>query len=55
MLFAMILCVGLGIIPKLWGKCRDNEETLSMLNCFSAGIFMGMSLVHMMPEAAEQY
>ena len=55
MLFCMILCVGLGIIPKLWGKCSDNEEILSMLNCFSAGIFMAMSLVHMMPEAAEVY
>ena len=55
MLFCMMLCVGLGIIPKLWGKCSDNEEILSMLNCFSAGIFMAMSLVHMMPEAAEVY
>jgi len=54
-LFAMILCITFGIIPKLWGACRDNEEILSMLNCFSAGLFMGMSLVHMMPEAVEMY
>ena len=55
MLVCMILCVGLGLIPKLWGKCRDSETTLSLLNCFSAGIFLGMSLIHMMPEAAEIY
>ena len=55
MLFCMILCVGLGIVPKFWPVCRDNEHVLSMLNCFSAGIFLGMSLVHMMPEAAEIY
>ena len=54
-LFAMIACVGLGFIPKAWGKCRDNEYTLSFLNCFSAGIFLAMSLVHMMPESAEMY
>jgi ABC-type Zn2+ transport system substrate-binding protein/surface adhesin len=54
-LFSMIACVGLGFIPKAWGKCRDNEYTLSFLNCFSAGIFLAMSLVHMMPESAEMY
>ena len=55
MLFCMIVCVAFGLIPKLWGKCRDSENTLSLLNCFSAGIFLGMSLIHMMPEAAHIY
>lgn len=55
LMFSMIICVGFGIIPKLWNKCRNNENTLSMLNCFSAGIFLGMSLIHMMPESAEVY
>ena len=55
MLVCMILCVGLGLIPKVWGKCRNSETALSLLNCFSAGIFLGMSLIHMMPEAAEIY
>jgi len=54
-LFALIACVGLGFVPKAWSKCRDNEYTLSFLNCFSAGIFLAMSLVHMMPESAEMY
>ena len=51
----MIICVGFGFIPKIWGKCRDSENTLSLLNCFSAGIFLAMSLIHMMPESAEIY
>lgn len=55
MLFCMILCVGLGLIPKFWSKCQKSETTLSFLNCFSAGIFLAMSLVHMMPESAEVY
>ena len=53
--FMMILCVGLGIIPKIWPACQKSENALSFLNCFSAGIFLGMSLVHMMPEATEIY
>jgi zinc transporter ZupT len=28
---------------------------LSLLNCFSAGIFLAMSLLHMMPESMEMY
>ena len=54
-LVCMIVCVAFGLIPKLWGKCRDSENTLSLLNCFSAGIFLGMSLIHMMPESNEIY
>ena len=55
MLFMMILCVGFGVIPKVWPACQKSENALSFLNCFSAGIFLGMSLVHMMPEATEIY
>ena len=55
LLFCMILCVGFGLIPKFSTRCQKSENALSMLNCFSAGIFLSMSLVHMMPEAAEIY
>lgn len=55
MMICMIVCVGFGLVPKLWGTCRNSENTLSMLNCFSAGIFLAMSLIHMMPESAEVY
>lgn len=55
MLVLMFLCVGLGVIPKLWSKCRKSETTLSLLNCFSAGIFLAMALIHMLPESAEVY
>ena len=55
MLFAMLFCIGFGVIPKVWTKCRDSETTLSLLNCFAAGMFLGMSLIHMLPEAQEMY
>ena len=55
LLFCMLLCVGFGLLPKIAGnKCR-NDQVLSLLNCFSAGIFLGMALIHMMPESAEIY
>lgn len=55
MLFAMIACCAFGIVPKVWGACQRSENVLSLLNCFSSGLFLGMSLTHMMPEAVEIY
>ena len=55
MLVCMFLCVGFGVLPKVWGTCRNNGLLLSLLNCFSAGIFLAMSLIHIMPETAEIY
>ena len=55
MLLCMFFCIGFGLLPKLWGKCRDSENALSMLNCFSGGLFLGMSLIHLLPESAEIY
>ena len=53
MLVLMFLCIGFGIIPKIWGKCRDSETTLSLLNCYSGGLFLGIALIHMLPEGVE--
>lgn len=50
----LVLCV-IGIIPKAWPTCSRNENVLSMLNCFSSGIFLAMALLHMMPEGAKMF
>ena len=56
MLGCMVICVStFGILPKLFIRCRDNENALSFLNCFSAGLFMAMALVHMLPHAVDHY
>ena len=55
MAFLMLLCVGGGVIPRLWKRCRDSEAALSYMNCFSAGLFLGMALVHILPEAVHIY
>ena len=54
-LFAMLVCVGFGVLPKVWSACAKNEKILAYLNCFSAGLFLGMALIHIMPEAAHLY
>ena len=54
-IFCMLVCVGFGVIPKVWGACAKNESLLAYLNCFSAGLFLGMALIHIMPEAAHLY
>lgn len=45
----------LGLIPKVLPACRDNETVLSISNCFSAGIFLAMALMHLIPGAEEAY
>ena len=55
MLFAMFFCCGFGILPKVCEACRKSENVLSMLNCFSGGLFLGMALTHMMPESEVIY
>lgn len=55
LLFCMLLCVSFGLLPKLLGNRCRSDQMLSLLNCFSAGIFLGMALIHMMPESAEIY
>ena len=49
-----VICV-LGIIPKTWPACRKNEYALSFLNCFSAGLFLAMAIVHMLPHSVGLY
>merc|ERR1711920_121767 len=49
-----VICLA-GLAPKAWGACSRNDTALSLLNCFSAGLFLAMALVHMMPEGAHLY
>ena len=55
MLFAIWLCSLSGILPKLVPAISKNHTILSFLNCFSAGIFLGMAMVHVIPEGVEIY
>ena len=35
--------------------CRSSQLTLSMINCFTRGVFLSMALIHILPEAVEKY
>ena len=51
LLFAMMISIAFGLLPKVCGTCKGGDNILSFLNCFSAGIFLGMAMIHIMPEA----
>ena len=55
LMVVMLLMHLLGLIPtiKCNTSCCISKEPLSFLNCFAAGIFLSMALVHMLPEALE--
>jgi len=53
MLVAMFLECGLGFIPRCIPVTKKWKNALTYMNCFAAGIFLAMSLLHIMPEAAE--
>ena len=56
LLFVYILVSLLpGLMPTKLPFCKKNPVVLSFLNSFSAGIFLGMALIHMMPEGVELY
>ena len=54
-MFAFFAICFVGLAPKACGECKHSEIILSLLNSFSAGVFLGMALLHMMPEGVELY
>ena len=50
----IVICFA-GIVPKAWSACAKQENVLSVLNCFSAGMFLAMALMHILPEGIELF
>lgn len=44
-----------GVLPPLLSKCSigHNSSILSVINIFNAGVFLGGSLIHLLPDAVE--
>ena len=57
LMVVILLMHFLGLLPSIkCGKaCLQSKEPLRFLNCLSAGIFLAMAVVHMLPEAIEIY
>ena len=50
-IFLNFLVTYIGLLPRVIPECRQNEAVLSVLNCFSAGIFLAMAVMHLFPGA----
>lgn len=44
-----------GVLPYLITACRKNMSVIGLANAFSGGIFLAIALIHILPEAAEEY
>jgi len=55
MIAIMFLIIYIGLIPTFFNRCRKSETVLSLMNCFAGGVFIAMTLVHILPHAVEEY
>jgi len=44
-----------GLIPILSKKLQKNETAIAYAQCFSAGMFMAIAFIHLIPEANEGF
>ena len=53
----IILIIGVifGLLPYFIKSCRKNLECLSLVNSFAGGLFLGIGLFHILPEANEKF
>jgi zinc transporter 1/2/3 len=55
LIFILFVVIYTGLIPAYSKYCRKSAFTLSLMNCFSGGVFLAMALMHILPEAVEIY
>ena len=55
LIFILFFVCYLGLIPAYSKYCRGSKVTLSLMNCFSGGVFLSMAFIHILPEAVGQY
>ena len=53
LIFLLGMAIGFGFMPYFITSCRKSNTFLSISNAFSAGIFLGMGLFHILPESVE--
>lgn len=55
MIFVIFSLTLFGILPLKVPAIKKSESGLSYLNCFSAGMFLAIAVIHMLPESVEDY
>ena len=53
LIFLLAMAICFSFMPYFISSCRKNNKFLSLSNSFSAGIFLSMGLIHILPESAE--
>ena len=54
-LILYLLLTYLGLLPYAISMCRTSHKVLSVMNCFAAGVFLSIALIHLLPEGSEKY
>lgn len=54
-LFVFLVVSMAGVLPIKLKSLFKSESALSYLNCFSAGLFLAIAAVHLMPEAVHEH
>lgn len=54
-LFVFLIVSMIGVLPIKLKSVFKSEAGLSYLNCFSAGLFLAIAAVHLMPEAVHEH
>lgn len=49
------IAVIFGILPAKVKACKESPRFLGLANAFSGGLFLAIALIHILPEAAENY
>ena len=54
LIIIILVTLVFGILPLKLKKFRSNKTLISFSNCFTAGLFIALGLLHILPEAHEQ-
>ena len=44
-----------GLMPNYINSCKNNQNCMGYASSFTGGLFLGMSLIHILPESYEKY
>lgn len=44
-----------GIVPAYYKRCKESQKFISLANSFAGGVFLAIAMVHVLPEAVENY
>jgi solute carrier family 39 (zinc transporter), member 1/2/3 len=50
-----LVALGFGILPAKVESCGKNPKFMSLANAFSGGLFLAIALVHILPDAVNDW